>query len=75
MIRISWCSVNARKGAKPVSLRIKSASVNGVLEAAFDEILEVVVSWRGIVNVGGMLILAAPEIGAHNSTTALPVVR
>ena len=32
LIRISWCSVNARKGAKPVSLRIKSASVNGVLE-------------------------------------------
>ena len=31
MIRISWCSVNARMGAKPVSLRIKSASVNGVL--------------------------------------------
>ena len=30
LIRISWCSVNARKGAKPVSLRIKSASVNGV---------------------------------------------
>ena len=31
LIRISWCSVNARMGAKPVSLRIKSASVNGVL--------------------------------------------
>ena len=30
-MRISWCSVNARMGAKPVSLRIKSASVNGVL--------------------------------------------
>ena len=30
LIRISWCSVNARMGAKPVSLRIKSASVNGV---------------------------------------------
>ena len=29
LIRISWYSVNARKGAKPVSLRIKSAS--GVL--------------------------------------------
>ena len=33
LIRISWCSVNARKGAKPVSLRIKSASVNGVEKA------------------------------------------
>ena len=32
LIRISWCSVNARMGAKPVSLRIKSASVNGVLD-------------------------------------------
>ena len=31
-MRISWCSVNARMGAKPVSLQIKSASVNGVLE-------------------------------------------
>ena len=31
LLRISWCSVNARIGAKPVSLRIKSASVNGVL--------------------------------------------
>ena len=30
-MRISWCNVNARMGAKPVSLRIKSASVNGVL--------------------------------------------
>ena len=32
LIRISWCSVNARMGAKPVSLRIKSASVNGVID-------------------------------------------
>ena len=31
-MQISWCSVNARMGAKPVSLRIKSASVNGVYE-------------------------------------------
>ena len=33
LIWISWCSVNARMGAKPVSLRIKSASVNGVLDS------------------------------------------
>ena len=30
LIRIGFCSLNARMGAKPVSLRIKSASVNGV---------------------------------------------
>ena len=33
LMRISWCSVNARMGAKPVSLRIKSASVNGVIDS------------------------------------------
>ena len=31
LIRITWCSVNGRMGAKPVSLRTKIASVNGVI--------------------------------------------
>ena len=34
LIQIKCCSVNARMGVKPVSLRIKSASVNGVLQSA-----------------------------------------
>ena len=34
MIRIRLCNLNARMGANPVSLRIKSASVDGVLVAA-----------------------------------------
>ena len=42
LIRISWCSVNARKGAKPVSLRIKSASVNGVMDAQSDTVTSLI---------------------------------
>ena len=65
LIRISWCSVNARMGAKPVSLRIKSASVNGVLEVDIQVRRR---QWHGVhwfPLLANIQIVAGLSHGAH----------
>ena len=49
LIQIKCCSVNARMGAKPVLLRINSASVNGVIKTFLTLSFQISLSWWNVL--------------------------